>query len=87
MWVNTSVDRILAEGPVTLKSVVVLASAAGGDVTLYNGTGSGAGNKIGQFKGAQNVSNPINWPEGLPCENGLYVDVGSNITEVLVSFE
>ena len=83
-WSVVTEDRLLNEGDSILYGLCVLSSAGGGDVTLYAGLDASSGRKIGRFEGANNQSNPIPFPKPIPCENGLYVDVGSNITEVLV---
>lgn len=81
---NTSVDALVNEGETFLAGVDVLASAAGGDVTLYEGLDTSSGRKIGTFKGDANITNQIRFNPPLRLERGLYVDVGSNITEVTI---
>jgi len=78
----TAVDLVITRAPAELGGVVVLASADGGDVTLYDGLDAGSGRKLGTFKGAANVSNPIGLPKPVYCGRGIYVDVGASITEV-----
>jgi hypothetical protein len=79
-------DKRVCEGPCDLYGLTVLASAAGGDVTLYEGQDASSGRKIGTYKGAANVTNPIMFSFPLPLARGLYVDIGSSITEVTVHF-
>lgn len=77
-------DRRLSDTPAMFYGVVVLASADGGDVTIYDGLDAGSGRLVGRFEGLNNVSNPVLFPCPVPLDRGLFVDVGSNITEVLV---
>ena len=79
-----SADTLLTSEPAFLGGLVVLASVDGGDVTLYDGLDAGSGRLIGRFEGLANVSNPIIFPDAVPLDRGLFVDVGSNITEVLL---
>ena len=83
-WTNVTGDTLITTSPGYLNGVVVLASVAGGDVTVYDGRDATNGRKVGTFKGAANISRPIIFTPSLLCENGVYVDVGSNITEALV---
>ncbi len=73
-------------GPCLLNAVVLLASSAGGDVTLYEGQDATSGRKIATLKGAANVSLPVVFAHAPFLARGLYVDVGSNVTEVTVFF-
>jgi len=86
-WENYAADAIVHQGPCLLYGVVVLASAAGGDATLYEGQDASSGRKIGVFKGGANLSLPIMLPKPLYAARGLYLDVGTSITEVLIGFE
>ena len=85
-WENVTGDSVISTGPCLLHGLVLLASGGGGDVTLYDGVDALAGRKIGTFEGANNESRPVNFSPPLKCEQGLYVDVGSNVTECLISF-
>jgi len=86
-WTNLTGDTIVTSAAAMLHGVVLLASSAGGDATVYDGTDPNGGRKILTVKGAANVSNPVAFYPPLVCERGLYVDVGSNVTEVLVHWD
>lgn len=86
-WLNTASDVLVSREPGDFHGCVLLASALGGDVTFYDGTSTASGHKILQVKGAQNVSKRIVFNPPLWCPRGLYVDVGSSVTEVLVLWE
>lgn len=86
-WERRTKDGFVTPGPVNLTEIVLLASSAGGDASLYDGRDSGSGDLIGTFKGAANVSLPIPFDPPIHCANGIYLDVGTSITEVLILWE
>lgn len=83
---NTTIDAPAMKGRGHLSGLDLLVSSTGGDVTLYDGQDANSGRKIGTYKGTANVSNPIRWSPPISIENGIYVDIGSNVTEVTVHF-
>jgi hypothetical protein len=86
-FLRVTADQVVSTKPVLLYGVVILTSVTGGDATLYNGVDAGAGRHIIRLEGTANVSKPVNFPKGLLCDRGLFVDVGSNVTEVVVIYE
>lgn len=85
-WRNVTGDTLVARNPCLLHGVVLLTSAGGGDVTIYEGQDATSGEKILSIEGANNISNQVAFNPPLPLQRGLYVDVGSNVSEVLVHF-
>ncbi len=85
-WTNITDNARITTHAAKLHGLVILASTTGGDVTVYAGQDDG-GRKIGRFEGVADHSRPINFRPPLECESGIYVDVGSSITEVLVLWE
>lgn len=83
-WERVTADVQCTEGPVQLSAVVLLCSGGGGDITIYEGRDPSAGRMICRLEGANNVSNSILFNPPIPCDRGIYVDVGSNITEALI---
>jgi len=83
-WERVTVDTLLYPNPVLLGGLVLLVSVTGGDVTLYDGQDAASGRVVGRFEGNAHISTPFLFPWPLRCELGLFVDVGSNVTEVLV---
>ena len=79
-------DEQVIEHPCLLKGIVLLVSTTGGDVTLYEGLGTAGSSQIGRFEGIADQSTPIDL-HGLLLERGLYVDIGSNVTGVLVIYK
>lgn len=78
-------DQLVNEGRTYLYGLVVNASADGGVVTLYDGHNTN-GRLIGVFDGFAAGVNSISFPRPLCLETGLYVDVGSNVTGILVEW-
>lgn len=79
-------DEQVIEHPLILRGIVVLVSTTGGDVTLYEGLGTAGSSLIGRFEAIADQSTPIDL-HGLFLERGLYVDIGSNVTGVLVIYK
>jgi len=86
-WTRLTADGVVTAQPVLLHGLVLLVSTTGGDVTLYNGQDAGSGRVVGRFEAIADQSTSIPFYPPLRCENGLYVDVGSNVTELLVLWE
>lgn len=82
-WIWLTVDTMLAPGECELIYAYVVPSAADADVTFYSGENT-TGQQVVQIKEAA-ISGHAFWP-AVPvyCRKGLYVDVGSNVTGVLV---
>jgi len=85
-WTNITADARITSSAALLHGLVILASVTGGDVTVYAGQDVG-GRKIGRFEGVADHSRPINFRPAIECDSGIYVDVGSSITEVLILWE
>ena len=86
-WERVTGDARVFEGSGVLFGLVLLVSTTGGDVTLYDGADAGSGRLIGTFEGIANESRPIVFGRnGILLDKGLFVDVGSNVTEVLVVY-
>lgn len=86
-FARLTVDSSAIKRPVNVYGFIVLASVAGGDATAYNGQDANSGRKFATLKGSANVSNPIIFHRPVYFENGIFVDIGSNITEVTVIYE
>lgn len=84
-WAWVTGDTILNEGETILHCLVVNASVSGGAVTIYEGLDAVSGRKVGIFQALANVTNLISLC-GIQLDRGLFVDVGANVTGVLVVY-
>ena len=67
-----------------LVSAVIVASAAGAATAdIYNG-GDTSGKKICTLSAAASEMGNLNIRADILCENGIYINVGSNVTGVLI---
>ena len=83
-WTLLAADAKVMIRPCVLHRIVLNASVDGGDVTLYHGRDTG-GVSLGVYEGLAKITLPIEL--GVLLEDGLYVDVGSNVTSILVVFD
>jgi len=82
-WEYVIADKILREGPCELLYVAVVPSAATTDSAIYNGR-STSGRKILDLKVAVVASGEFRPPLPIFCDQGLYLDVGSNVSGIFV---
>lgn len=81
-WVTAS--QILSKKGCTLLDAVLVASSAGSaTTTLYDGVNT-TGKVIVTLSAVASDMGHLEVAVGIPLENGLYVDVGSNVVGVLV---
>jgi len=79
-------DRLITNLPCQLLSVTVTPDAQGvGDITLYDGEAAESGYQIGTLRTASGETLQVRF-RGLYLTRGLYVDVGSNVTCVIVEW-
>ena len=84
-WVTQ--DGLVAEGPLRLRSVTLVATTAGAaDVTLYHGRGTD-GRVLAVMRTGASTSRNLPLSGGVELPQGLYVDVGSNVEGVAVVWE
>lgn len=83
-WTRLTASNVVWNGPVRLYGAVLLVSVAGGDVTLYDGVDAVSGRQVLRLEGTADESRPVMFSPPLVLDLGLYVAVGSNVTEVLV---
>lgn len=82
-YYQSSIDGVVHRGPCLLYSVILLVSTTGGDITLYDGQDAASGRKVARLEGIADQSTPVEFG-GLVLSRGLFVDVGSNVTEYTV---
>lgn len=85
-WYRTTADQLAVGGPGVLHRVILLVSTTGGDVTIYDGLDASSGRLIATLKGTANVSLPVDFG-GLQLDRGLFIDIGSNVSEVTAVFD
>lgn len=86
-WTRFTLDDFLGPGPLVVFGVYVRVSVTGASVTLYDGLDTGSGRSIMVIEGEANITKTITFPGGLKIERALYVDLGSNVDEVLVLWD
>lgn len=84
-WAWVTADRLLSTGPCELVSAYLVVSAASTDTHLYDGANTN-GDKIVTLESAVATGHLFNPPVPLYCRRGLYVDVGTSVTGVLVQW-
>lgn len=85
-WVYVTSDQVISTKPVRIFSVMVTPGSGNADITLYDGEGTGDP-EISCIKTLQYLTFLYNLEPGLVTHRGLYVDVGSNVDNVLIQFE
>lgn len=85
-WLWLAEDEIVSREPCHFGGVVLNTSSDGGDVSVYDGTFANTPRLVGTFQALANQANPILFPKPLRLRNGLFIDVGSNVTGVLVAY-
>jgi len=86
-WRWITVDSLISPVPCLLWGVVLIGSAAGAaDVTLRDGQNIGADIIIAlSCVASDNV--PVMFPKPIRTTKGLFCDIGSNVTGVLVLWD
>lgn len=79
-------DELVTTEQVLFRGLLIRASADGGDVSIYDGRDAGSGRHFGTFEGIATETKVIGVPGDVLFENGLFVDVGSDIAEVTVIY-
>lgn len=84
---NLSADALVWRGPCLFYGAVLLVSVTGGDATIYNAQSPDAPRKVIRMEGIADQSTPFFPAKPVLLGEGLYVDVGSNVTEIVVFYE
>jgi hypothetical protein len=85
-WAYVTADRRLADKPCWLHWAYLVVSSASTNSALYDGEDTN-GNKITDLKSAAVTGHEFKPPQPLFCRQGLYVDVGTNVSGILVEYE
>jgi len=83
---RVTADTLINPGPAYVIAVHLVAAAGGAATALiYNGHGTGGEAKI-DLSAPPSSSDPrLFWPP-LYFDKGIYIDVGSNVTSVLIQY-
>jgi hypothetical protein len=82
-WAWVTANRLLTDRECELIYACLVPSAAGADVTLYDGENT-TGDTVVTIEHAAKTSHPFNPRRPIYCRKGLYVSLGTNVTGVLV---
>lgn len=84
-WDYVTGDRCVRTGPCELVSAYLVPSAGTTDSALYDGTDS-KGKKIADLKEAAISGHPFSPLIPIYCAKGLFVDVGTSVSGILVQW-
>lgn len=79
-------DQLVNEGPCLITGWSINASADGGIVAIYDGLDTDSGAIIEQVEGLASVNNHAEQHTPILCNNGLYVDIGANVTAFTIYY-
>lgn len=86
-WQRITADAVVGRGPLKLYGVLLTDDGVGNaDATLYEGANAG-GRRLFTLKTLQHTTRPLTFPDGLHLQDGLFVDVGTNVLEVFLHYE
>lgn len=84
-WRYVTVDSVLTTLPCELAYAYIVPSGATTDSAIYHGRDA-KGEKVIDFKDAAVTGHPFDPPVPVYCPNGLFVDVGSNVSGIFVQW-
>ncbi len=84
-WAWVTSDQLLTEKPAELVSATLVPSAATTDSAIYNGRNA-SGDKVIGLKRATVDNLDFAPPVPIYCDKGIYVDVGTSVTGILVQW-
>jgi len=82
---SSDADRLVGRGGGFILSVTLVSSGGNADAVIRDGT-SGAGTVIHSMLALQNYSQHDTFYPGIRFNQGVYIDVGSNVGLVLVQY-
>jgi hypothetical protein len=82
-WAWVTGDRKLTDRECELVAAYLVVSAASTDSHLYNGIDTN-GDKIVTLEAAVATTQPFEPPVPIYCSKGIFVDVGTSVTGILV---
>ena len=85
-WRWLTAAEVISHNPCNLKGILVTPSAASAECKFYNGESDQDPIAFEVFLTTQDTL-PVNFPDGLKLDRGLYVGALTNVTGVLVIWE
>ncbi len=87
-WTRQTFDGVISRIPTLLYGIVITPDSGtnNADVTLYNGE-STSDEKICQLRSGAGISSQHIFEQPIICSRGLYVDIGTNVTEVMICWD
>lgn len=79
-------DQLVNEGPTLVTGYELEVSADGGDATLYDGLDVLSGTKVVTVNALASDHKAVAYQTPVLYNNGLFVDIGSNVTLLTVYF-
>lgn len=86
-WERATTSRDVVRGPCLLTGLIVLSAHTDDGVSVYDGRDATSGYLIGEFQGEAAISTPFTFTPPIACENGIYVSLDTNVTEVTVIYQ
>jgi hypothetical protein len=84
-WHRLTASGRVISGPILLTGIYVNATVSGSLITLYNALDAIPGSQLLQVKAAVVGTKEVIFPNPIFCERGLYLSVGSGVTEVFLT--
>ncbi len=84
-WERITTDRVISPNPAKVGSIIVTpdSDSSKADITLYDGESTGDP-QLCTIRTGGGITQTINFKPYLETQRGLYVDIGSNVEEILV---
>ena len=81
-----TVSQLVNVGRTLVAGFILTPNAGNADVTIWDGLDTVSGRKYGVFKALSNESKVISLPLVETFERGLYIELGSNVLGVTVTW-
>ena len=86
LYTRVAADQVVSTSPVYIFAIVITSNGGGdADATLYDGEGTGDPKILGVYTVDEAMASLV-FPTPLRTRRGLYIDVGSNVGEILVQY-
>lgn len=81
-----TIDTLITPTPALLTGYSLNASVDGGSVAIYDGQDTQSGELVDSVEGLASVNNHAEFHTPILMNNGLYIDIGSNVTSFTVYY-